>query len=70
MIQKKIRDQGQGLTSRGLGQECSRPKTQGAGVLQNEKKKVFARGNANFQGKEKKLMAMAHFRRFNVLGRK
>ena len=33
------------------------------------KKKVFARGNANFQGK-KKLMAMAHFERFNVLGRK
>ena len=30
---------------------CSR--TQGAGVLQNEKK-VFARGNANFQGKVKK----------------
>ena len=32
---------------------CSRPRTQSAGVLQNEKK-VFARGNANFQGKVKK----------------
>ena len=52
MIQKNPR-QGQGLTSRGLGQECSRPRTQAAGVLQNEKK-VFARENANFQGKVKK----------------
>ena len=46
---------------------CSRPRTQGTGVLQNEKK-VFARGNANFQGKVKKLMAMDHFQQFNVLG--
>ena len=48
------------MSSRGLGQECSSPRTKGVGVLQNEKK-VFARGNANFQSEVKKALGHGPF---------
>ena len=66
---KKIRDQGKRLTSRGLGQECSKPRTQGTSVLQNEKKRSSREEMPIFKVKRKKLIAMAYFQRFNVLGR-